>query len=52
MPSTVFMTGGSGFVGQSAISEPIRKGHRVRAVARSDEAARRITAAGGEAVRG
>jgi nucleoside-diphosphate-sugar epimerase len=52
MPSTVFITGGSGFVGQNAISELIRKGHRVRALARSDEAARRITAVGGEAVRG
>jgi nucleoside-diphosphate-sugar epimerase len=52
MPSTVFITGGSGFVGQNAISELSRRGHRVRALARSDEAARRITAAGGEAVRG
>jgi nucleoside-diphosphate-sugar epimerase len=52
MASTVFITGGSGFVGQNAISELSRKGHRVRALARSDEAARRITAAGGEAVRG
>jgi nucleoside-diphosphate-sugar epimerase len=53
MPApTVFITGGSGFVGQNAISELTRKGHTVRALARSDEAARRITAAGGQPVRG
>lgn len=52
MPSTVFITGGSGFVGQNAIIELTRRGHRVRALARSDEAARRVTTAGAEAVRG
>jgi nucleoside-diphosphate-sugar epimerase len=51
-PSTIFITGGSGFVGQNAIVELVRKGHRVRALARSDQAARRITAVGAEAVRG
>lgn len=50
--TSIFITGGSGFVGQNAIVELSRKGHTVRALARSDEAARRITAAGGEPVRG
>jgi nucleoside-diphosphate-sugar epimerase len=48
----IFITGGSGFVGRNTISELRRKGHRVRALARSDEAARSINAAGGEPVRG
>jgi len=51
-PPSIFITGGSGFVGQNAITELTRKGHTVRALARSDEAARRVTAAGAEAVRG
>ncbi|HTV22467.1 MAG TPA: NAD-dependent epimerase/dehydratase family protein [Polyangiaceae bacterium] len=50
--ASIFITGGSGFVGQNAISELVKKGHRIRALARSDEAARRITTAGGEPVRG
>lgn len=49
---SIFITGGSGFVGQNAIAEFTRKGHTVRALARSDEAARRIRAAGGEPVPG
>src|ERR1041384_6142316 len=50
--ASIFITGGSGFVGQNAISELSRKGHTIRALARSDEAARRVTAAGAEPVRG
>ena len=49
---SIFITGGSGFVGQRAIQELSRQGHRVRALARSEEAAARIAAAGGEPVHG
>lgn len=51
MPA-IFITGGSGFVGQRAIQELNRRGHQVRALARSEEAAARIAAAGGEPMRG
>ncbi|HEU5074437.1 MAG TPA: NAD-dependent epimerase/dehydratase family protein [Polyangiaceae bacterium] len=51
MPS-IFITGGSGFLGQRAIQRLSQQGHLVRALARSDEAARRIAAAGGEPVQG
>lgn len=48
----IFLTGGSGYVG-SVITERLSgAGHRVRALARSDEAAQRVVAAGGEPVRG
>jgi len=48
----LFITGGSGFVGRRAIQELRRQGHWVRALARSEEAAARIAAAGGEPVHG
>jgi nucleoside-diphosphate-sugar epimerase len=51
MPS-IFITGGSGFVGQHVIQALSRKGNLVRALARTDEAARRITAVGGVPVHG
>ena len=49
--STIFITGGSGFVGQKAIEHFRARGHRVRALARSDAAVGRVEAAGAEAVR-
>ena len=48
----VFMTGGSGFVGQHLVRRLTGEGHAVLALARSDRAAGLITAAGGEAVLG
>lgn len=51
MPA-IFLTGGSGFVGRRAIQELNRQGNHVRALARSQEAAARIAAVGGEPVHG
>lgn len=47
-----FVTGGSGFVGRQLISDLVARGDRVRALARSDEAVRKVALAGAEAVRG
>lgn len=49
---TVFITGGSGFVGGSLLHRLAADGHRVTALARSDASAQRVSAAGAEAVRG
>ena len=51
VPDT-FLTGGSGFVGGAVLRRLIADGRHVRALARSDEAERLVTAAGAEAVRG
>jgi nucleoside-diphosphate-sugar epimerase len=48
----VFVTGGSGFIGQRLIDRLHAEGHRVRALARSPSAADRIRARGAEAVDG
>jgi nucleoside-diphosphate-sugar epimerase len=47
-----FVTGGSGFIGGRLIERLRSDGHRVRALARSDQAAARIRERGGEAVPG
>jgi nucleoside-diphosphate-sugar epimerase len=47
-----FVTGGSGFIGGRLIERLISEGHGVRALARSDAAAERIQASGGEPVPG
>ena len=50
--STVFVTGGSGFIGGRLIERLIADGHSVRGLARSDQAAARISERGGQPVRG
>jgi nucleoside-diphosphate-sugar epimerase len=47
-----FVTGGSGFIGQALIRRLVGRGDRVRALARSGEAAAKVAEAGAEAVRG
>ncbi len=47
-----FVTGASGFVGQHLVPELVARGVRVRALVRSDEAAKRVGALGAEPVRG
>jgi nucleoside-diphosphate-sugar epimerase len=48
----VFLTGGSGFVGQHLIRRLVDDGHQVRALARSQTAAAAVSAAGAEPARG
>ncbi len=52
MPSAAFVTGGSGFIGGRLIERLIAEGRMVRALARSDDSARRVEELGAEAVRG
>ena len=47
-----FVTGGSGFIGRRLIERLLGEGHSVRALARSDSAARAVGEQGAEAVRG
>ena len=50
--STVFVTGGSGFIGGRLIERLCSEGHAVRALARSDAAAARVRERGAEPVFG
>ncbi len=50
--STVFVTGGSGFIGGRLIERLVSDGHSVRGLARSEQAAGRIRERGGEPVSG
>jgi nucleoside-diphosphate-sugar epimerase len=48
----IFLTGGSGYVGQATITALIRHGHEVQALARSESAAAAVLAAGATPVLG
>ncbi|WP_432943225.1 NAD-dependent epimerase/dehydratase family protein [Kribbella sp. CA-253562] len=48
----VFLTGGSGYIGQVVIEALVRHGHEVTALARSDRAVETVTALGAKAVVG
>jgi nucleoside-diphosphate-sugar epimerase len=52
MAEVIFVTGGSGFVGAAIIRAMVSAGHRVRALARSDESAQTVSSSGAEPVRG
>src|SRR6059058_1179348 len=52
MSETAFVTGGSGFIGGRLIERLVADGWSVRALARSDVAAKRVEELGAEAVHG
>ncbi len=52
MPEALFVTGGSGFIGGRLVERLVGEGRSVRALARSDSAAKRVAELGAEPARG
>ncbi|HSR94838.1 MAG TPA: NAD-dependent epimerase/dehydratase family protein [Solirubrobacterales bacterium] len=52
MAETVFVTGGSGFIGSRLVERLVAEGRPVRALARSETSAERVATLGAEPVRG
>jgi len=52
MPSTLFVSGGTGFIGREVVAEAVQAGWRVLALARSERSAAALETAGAEPVRG
>jgi nucleoside-diphosphate-sugar epimerase len=52
MERVAFVTGGSGFIGGRLVERLVTEGHPVRALARSEESARRVAGLGAEPVLG
>ncbi len=52
MSRTLFVLGGTGFIGREVVQEAVAAGYAVRALARSDDSATALAAAGAEPVRG
>jgi dihydroflavonol-4-reductase len=52
VPGPVFLTGGSGFVGEALLRRLLADGREVRALARSDPSARDLDALGARVIRG
>ena len=48
----IFLTGGSGYIGRATITELVRRGHVVEALARSEQSAQAVEGVGAVTVRG